>query len=65
MEKAQIKKVINSIINANDAASLVEKEVSQSSFKSENIILIAIGIVNIKQIGVVKSKLIRKANLLK
>ena len=43
MEKAQIKKVINLIINANDAASLVEKEVSQSSFKSENIILIAIG----------------------
>ena len=29
------------------------------------LILIAIGIVNIKQIGVVKSKLIRKANLLK
>ncbi len=43
MEKDQIKKVINLIIEANDATSLVEKELKQHSFQSENIILIAIG----------------------
>lgn len=43
MKKDQIKKVINLIIEANDATSLVEKELKQHSFQSENIILIAIG----------------------